>query len=114
VAVNFSAADDFGIASLTLAIDGTSYTLSPSATSYTWSATTNGLHTLVLTATDNYGNTATDSVAVLIAPDPDSYAGGHAAGLALGLLYTAIGATVAIIIGLLLGYFIKGKRSAGK
>jgi hypothetical protein len=114
VTVNFSATDDFGIASLTLAIDGTSHTLGASATSYTWSATTNGLHTLVLTATDNYGNAATVSIAVLIAPDPDSYEGGHAAGLALGLLYTAIGATAAVIIGLLLGYFIKGKRSAAK
>ena len=109
ITIQFAASDVFGLSSLTITIDGTSHSLSVTDTSYDWDATTTpaGLHTIVLTATDVHGNTATTSITILLAPEPGSYQQGWNAAF----LYLIIGVPVALVLGLVIGYLIKRRKS---
>jgi len=104
VTISFTAADDFGISSVTLTIDGDTHTVT-GATSYTWDTSTAqpGLHIITLTAEDTSGNTASQTIAVLLLPEPGSYQ----SGLTLGLIFTVIGTIAALVIGILVGRLTK-------
>ena len=75
-----SATDNVGVSAVSLSIDGTSWGTDNSVPyNFQWDTTTtlNGLHTLIATATDAAGNSASYSVTVTvnnIAPPPDTTA----------------------------------------
>jgi len=104
VVINFTITDDFGISSATLTIDGDAHTVT-GTTSYTWDTSTTqpGLHIITLTAKDTSGNTASQTIAVLLLPEPGSYQ----SGLTLGLIFTAVGTIAALVIGILVGRLTK-------
>jgi len=80
ITVAVSATDNVGVASVSLSIDGASQgTVSSSPYVFQWATTaaTNGLHTLIATATDAAGNSASYSIIVTVsnsAPPPDTSA----------------------------------------
>jgi hypothetical protein len=67
VAIAASASDELGVASVGLAVDGTTLatrTVSPYSASWNTTAVANGTHTITATATDSAGNSASTSVSV--------------------------------------------------
>jgi hypothetical protein len=110
IIINFTANDEIGLASLVIGIDGSEESLPLDSTSYTYTATTPGLHRIYIKSEDTQGNIATDSITILILPEPTSWTLGHNAayGLLYPLLIVAVIATG--VIGFLLGWVIKGRR----
>ncbi|MFX1510200.1 MAG: hypothetical protein ACFFBR_07860 [Promethearchaeota archaeon] len=110
IIINFTVSDEVGLASLVVGIDGSEDSIPIDSTSYTYSATTAGLHHIYIEAEDLQGNIASDSITILILPEPTSWTLGQNA--AFGLLYPLliIGAAATGVICFLLGWFIKGRR----
>jgi hypothetical protein len=110
IIINFTASDEIGLASLVVGIDGSEESIPLDSTSYTYTATTTGLHHIYIEAEDAQGNIALDSITLLILPEPTSWTLGQNA--AYGLLYPMLimGAAAAGVICFLLGWFIKGRR----
>ncbi|MDO8123241.1 MAG: hypothetical protein Q6364_02535 [Candidatus Hermodarchaeota archaeon] len=110
IIINFTASDEIGLASLVVGIDGSEENLPLDSTSYTYAATTSGLHHIYIEAEDTQGNIAIDSITILVLPEPTSWTLGQNA--AYGLLYPMLimGAAATGIICFLLGWFIKGRR----
>jgi len=106
VTIQFSVSDNHELATLTITIDGQSHSLSVTDTRYDWdiTATPPRLHTITLTAMDAKGNTAIHTITVLISPHPDSYQAGFAMALIIRI-------PIALIIGLVIGYLIKRRKS---
>lgn len=110
IIINFTASDEIGLASLVVGIDGSEESIPLDSISYTYTATTPGLHHIYIEAEDTQGNLAIDSITLLILPEPTSWTLGQNA--AYGLLYPMLimGAAAAGVICFILGWFIKGRR----
>ncbi len=110
IIINFTASDEISLASLVVGIDGSEESIPIDSTSYTYAATTTGLHHIYIKAEDAQGNIAIDSITILILPEPTSWTLGQNA--AYGLLYPMLimGAAATGVICFLLGWFIKGRR----
>ncbi len=110
VIINFTASDEIGLASLIFGYNGNDVSIPTDTTSHSFFGLPPGLYHIYLVATDTQGNTATDSIAILILPDPTSWTLGRDAAYAY-LMTILIGAVAATgIICFLLGYFIKRRR----
>src|SRR5712664_2355486 len=73
VTVQIAASDNVGVTSVTLTVDGVSkasWTGAPYTYAWNTSALANGTHTLVATAKDAAGNTATSTIQVTISSAP--------------------------------------------
>jgi hypothetical protein len=110
IIINFTASDEIGLASLVVGIDGSEENIPLDSTSYTYAATTPGLHHIYIEAEDTQGNIAIDSITILVLPEPTSWTLGQNA--AYGALYPLliVGAVATGVICFLLGWFIKGRR----
>lgn len=110
IIINFTASDEIGLASLVIGTDGTEESIPVDSTSYTYTALNPGVHLIYIRAEDTQGNTATDSVAILILPDPASWTLGRDAAY-IFMTLILIGAVAGTgVICFLLGWFIKGRR----
>ena len=95
--VTVNATDDVGVSSVTLSVDGTTVGTSTTAPyTFTWSALTNGAHTLKATASDDAGNVGTSTpITVTVAPDttaptaPSGFAAGTVTTSSIALSWNA-------------------------